>query len=97
MSILLFIGFTYICLDTGFSVSGYFDSTPNTLHNTALYVFLFIFCGLFVLFSVIVGAWVSGMFLRERRPLRECCYQSIVRNSVFQVADVILYSSLLLA
>ncbi|KAK9896071.1 hypothetical protein P389DRAFT_74223 [Cystobasidium minutum MCA 4210] len=69
MSILLFIGFTYICLDTGFSISGYFDTTPQTLHNTALYVFLFIFCGLFVLFSVVVGAWVSGMFLRERRPL----------------------------
>lgn len=69
MSFLFFIGFTYICLDTGFSISGYFDTTPERLHNTALYVFLFIFCGLFVLFSIIVGAWVSGMFLRERRPL----------------------------
>lgn len=71
MSFLFFIGFTYICLDTGFSISGYFDTTPDKLHNSALYVFLFIFCGLFVLFAVIVGAWVSGMFLRERRPLRE--------------------------
>jgi hypothetical protein len=72
ISTLLFIGFTYICLDTGFSISGYFDTTPDKLHNTALYVFLFIFCGLFVLFSIVIGAWVSGMFLRERRPLREC-------------------------
>lgn len=70
ISILFFIGFTFICLDTGFSISGYFDANdPSKLHNDALYVFLFIFCGLFVLFSVLVGLWVSGMFLRERRPL----------------------------
>jgi hypothetical protein len=71
VSIVLFIGFTYICLDTAFSVSGYFDTTPDALHNNWIFTILIVLCGVFVLFSCAISVWVSGMFLRERRPLRK--------------------------
>jgi len=69
MSTVLFVGFTYICLDTAFSVSSFFDTTPDRLHNNWLFVILIILSGAFVLFAIVVSAWVSGMFLGERRPL----------------------------
>lgn len=70
ISTLLFVGFTYICLDTGFSVSGYFDTDASSLHNNWLFTILITLSGIFVLFTVVISTWVSGMFLRERRPLR---------------------------
>ena len=69
ISLVLFIGFTYICLDTGFSVSGYFETEPGVLHNNWIFTILIVLCAAFVLFSIVVSIWVSGMFLRERKPL----------------------------
>ena len=69
ISVILFIGFFWICLDTGFSVSGYFDTTPDALKNNWIFTILIVLCGAFVLFSIVVSIWVSGMYLRERRPL----------------------------
>lgn len=69
VSTILFIGFTYICLDTAFSVSGYFDTVPETLHNNWIFTILIVLCGAFVLFTIVTSGWVAGMFLRERRPI----------------------------
>lgn len=76
VGVVLFIGFTYICLDTAFSISGYFDTSPDRLHNNWLFVILIVLPAAFVVFAIVVSAWVSGMFLGERRPLGELSKRS---------------------
>jgi hypothetical protein len=70
-SIILFIGTGYIALDTGFSWTGYWDSTrsqPNqayalyTLYQLAPLVFLVIF--------FLLEAFLVLRILGERKPMR---------------------------
>lgn len=71
---ILFIGTGYIALDTGFSWTGYWNSTLNapnrsyslyTLYQLVPLVFLFVY---FVLETVLVLR-----VLGERRPMRKLC------------------------
>jgi len=69
-SIVLFIGTGYIALDTGFSWTGYWDSTleaPNRSYS--LYtLYLLLPLVFIVIFFVLEGVLVVGV-LGERRPL----------------------------
>jgi hypothetical protein len=73
-SLVLFVGTGYIALDTGFSWTGYWDSSltsPNqayalyTLYQLAPLIFIVVFfvCETFLVIRV----------LGERKPMRTCC------------------------
>lgn len=72
VSILFFVGFVYICLDTAFSITTYFQENLSKLHNAWIFTVLIILCGLFVLISVMINGWVAAFFLREKKPIRGC-------------------------
>jgi hypothetical protein len=68
----LFIGTGYIALDTGFSWTGYFDSTlsePNQAY--ALYTLYQIVPLLFLVVFFILEAFLVLRILGEKRPMRE--------------------------
>jgi len=95
----LFVGTGYIALDTGYSWTGYFDSTLNapnrsyslyTLYQLVPLVFLFIF---FILETLLVLR-----VLGEKKPMREytgfLCFSDAVANPgvVYLFAAVLLFA-----
>jgi len=69
----LFIGTGYIALDTGFSWTGYFDSTLNEPNQAyALYTLYMIVPLLFLVVFFILEAFLVLRILGERRPMRKC-------------------------
>jgi hypothetical protein len=67
---IIFVGTLYISLDTGFSFTNAFKSTPPAdLKNIALFVLTSVWPGVAIIFYFILMAYVIVGVLREQKPL----------------------------
>jgi H+/Cl- antiporter ClcA len=72
-ALLLFIGTGYIALDTGYSWTGYWDSTLNGPDNTsnALYTLYFLAPLVFICIFFLLEGYLVLRILGERKPMRK--------------------------
>lgn len=69
--VILFIGSTYIFLDTAFTLTSYFQSdNPAALHSAWLFVLTIIWPAVAAAFYFAVQLGVVVRVLREKKPLR---------------------------
>jgi hypothetical protein len=81
-SLVIFIGTGYIALDTGFSWTGYWDSTrvlPNQAY--ALYTLYQLVPLVFIVIFFLLEAFLVLRILGERKPMRRCSWQSLASTS----------------
>lgn len=72
-ALVLFIASTYVALDIGFSVSGFFDTSIDRLQSAWLFSFTILWPALAIIAYFVVNIVVTLTILRETRPVSELC------------------------